>query len=634
MLPSGPLPRAVPVPPQAMETFIDGLVRDAMQADGIAGVTVSVVQDGQIVVNKGYGVADLSPLRRVDPNRTLFRLASISKTFTWLLMAQDIERRRYSPDTPVNDLLPPELQVPDQGYEEPIRVRHLMTHSAGFEDKALGHLFEDEAEEVRSRADYLAQERPSRVRPPGRLSVYSNYGVALAGAIVERANRRPYEEVLESRLTRPLGMDSTTIREPYPARDGLPAPMPAALAANVSKGFAPQAGAYTAHEFEYISQIGPAGGMSSTAGDMARYMLAILNGGTLDGVTIFGPRTAQALRTTMMRAAPGMNGWNYGFNTYQLPGGVQGIGHGGATSYFLSDMVIVPELRLGVFVSTNTAGGTRLASLVPNAIVGRFYGTPLEGLRPGDPALKDQADAYAGTYMSTRRAYSGLEKLAFTFAGATEVSVSDEGRLVMGGGRPSQWAPTGGGAGRFIRADGEEIIAFDVRDGRATRFYSPWGGAASERAPFHRSPQGLGLFAALAVLAAVLAIVGAFMRIGRDVRPTQAQAVSGAVLLAASVGWLAAVALVALWAQSVASDPAAPLYNWPGGVATGSWFALLSALLTLALLALLVRTWRSSDRRAAGWSVWRKLRHTAAVLVFAAFAVVVLLNGGLEPWSG
>ena len=630
---TGPLPRAATIPAERLELYVDGAVRDAMDADRIAGVTVAVVQDGRVLLSKGYGMATADPVRPVVADRTLFRLASISKTFTWLLIAQQIEAGRYTLDTPINDLLPEAVRVPDQGFEEPIRVRHLMTHSAGFEDKALGHLFEKDPDQVRPPLQYLAEERPRRVRRPGALSVYSNYGVGLAGAIVERAGGAPFEVLLERRLLQPLGMSRTTLREPYPARDGLAAPMPAVLARDLSAGFHAAGGGYQPQPFEHVWHAGPVGGMSSTASDMARYMLALLNGGTLEGATVFGPATAAALRTPLRRNAEGVNGWAYGFNEYRLPGGLTGFGHGGDTSWFHSQLVLVPELRLGIFVSTNTTNGWRLAAALPDGIVGRFYGGERIGPRPGSPDLKRQAAVYAGSWMSTRRAYSGLEKFIMGLVDVTPVSVSAEGRLVVGGARPRQYVPAGA-PGRFVEADGEDVLVFDLQNGRAVRWYAPWGGVAYDHAPFHRTPNGLALFAGLALVAALLAMVGPVLRLGREIRATGVQTTANTLLFVTAGAWLVAMLLFGAWAMSALSNPAAPLYDWPGLVAPASWLALLAALLTVGLLVLMPGVWRRSERRGSGWSVWRKLRHSAAVLTFAALAVVLLLNGALEPWSG
>src|SRR5206468_12741254 len=120
-----------------------------MQRNHIAGVTVSVVQNGQVVVKKGYGFASLKPARPVDPDRTLFRIGSITKTFTWIALMKEVEAGRIRLDQPVNLYLPEKAQVKDQGYDQPVRVANLMDHSAGFEDRALGQLMERDYDRVR-----------------------------------------------------------------------------------------------------------------------------------------------------------------------------------------------------------------------------------------------------------------------------------------------------------------------------------------------------------------------------------------------------------------------------------------------------------------------------------------------------
>ena len=143
------------IPAAELESYVDGVVRSTMARDHIAGVTVSVVQNGQVVLKKGYGFANLSPARKVDPDKTLFRVGSISKTFTWIALMKEIEAGRIRQDAPINLYLPERIQVRDQGYRAPVQVINLMDHSAGFEDRALGHLFERNFNRVRPLAEYL-----------------------------------------------------------------------------------------------------------------------------------------------------------------------------------------------------------------------------------------------------------------------------------------------------------------------------------------------------------------------------------------------------------------------------------------------------------------------------------------------
>ena len=354
-VPVSPGPRLAPgepIPPVELEAMVDGLVRQAMTRDHIAGLTVAIVQDGKVVLKKGYGFA--GPNRPVDPDRTLFRIGSISKTFTWIAVMKEVEAGRMRLDAPINDYLPPALQVPAGGFTRPIRVRDLMTHTPGFEDNALHGLFLKDPTKVPSLEEHLVEARPARVREPGEVSSYSNYGAALAGAAVAHLEGLPFETVVEREITGPLGMIHTTFREPYKARPDLPPPMSPILAADGSTGYRFASGAFQPQPFEFATGSAPAAAGSSTAGDMARYMLMILSDGELEGAHIYGPQTALGFRTMLRSAAPGLDGWDNGFMDLALPGGFRAHGHGGDTLWFHSAMATIPELKLGVFVSANT----------------------------------------------------------------------------------------------------------------------------------------------------------------------------------------------------------------------------------------------------------------------------------------
>ena len=641
--PSAPPPVAVrpgarltpdtPIPPAELEAFVDGAVRQAMASDHIAGLTVSVVQDGQVVLKKGYGVSRLSPARPVDPDTTLFRLGSITKTFTWIAVMKEAEAGRIRLGAPVNLYLPQPLQVKDDGYKQPVLVRDLMTHSAGFEDRAFGQLIERDPRQVRPMDVYLRQERPRRVRAPGQLPSYSNYGAALAGAALAYVSTQPYQSLIEREVTGPLGMAHTTLREPYPARSDLPPPMPSALADAVSDGFRWTGAGYQARPFEYISQVAPAGSASSTAADMARYMLMQLNGGSLDGATVYGPTTAAAFRTPMLAGAPGVPSWDAGFLEVPLAGGFKGYGHDGATLSFRTDMLTVPDLRLGVFAAANTESATAFVDRLPGLIVAHFYAPPAEQPRPGDPQLAERAKAYAGQYLTTRRAYRGLEGFIDRLTGVVRVSVTRDGYLLTATGNGAgRWAPTSDPA-RFQAADGPLALVFALKDGRARRLFASSGAEAADRiGPLFR-PGVLALTAALTALASVAALVGLFTRDRREFRQTPVQDRGGLMQTGASVLWLLAIGGFALWGAD-ARDQATLVYGWPGPfLMIASACALVASVLNLFTLVILPAIWRGG-RRVDSWTDWRKLRFTATVLVFTAFSVLLGLWGALEPWSG
>lgn len=624
-----------PIPQAELEAFVDGAVRSAMARDHIAGVTVSVVQNGQVVLKKGYGFASLSPARKVDPDRTLFRIGSISKTFTWVALMKEVEAGRVRLDAPINLYLPERVQVRDQGYREPVRVINLMDHSPGFEDRALGHLFEKNFDRVRPLADYLRQERPSRVRAPGASPAYSNYGAALAGEAVSYVSGKPFERLIEETIFLPIGMNNTSFREPHPAKTGIPAPIPERLAANISDGYRWTPGGFAKRPFEYISQVAPAGSASSTAADMARYMQLLLAGGTLDGTVVYGPRAAQAFRTQIRKTPPGINGWRHGFIEYPLPGDRTGFGHAGGTLSFLSNMVVAPDLGLGVFVSTNTETGGRLSRTLATDIVQQFYAPPQTFPRAGSRELANRAGDFSGHYVGTRRAYGGLEGMVGLLIGGASVSVSDDGRLVVSaGGETRPYAPEGDlSTGRFISVSGPERLVFAMQDGKAVSFRTSLGEQTFQRTGFWLRPGVLATLAGLTALASVATLGGLLLRNRREFRETSVQRQASLLQNAQAVLWLTAFALFGAWASRT-SDVANVMYGWPGAtLLIASACLLVATALTIGGLILLPGVWRGG-RRVDSWSPLRKFAYSFTALLYGAFAVVLGLWGALSPWNG
>ena len=619
------------VSPAELQGFIDGVVSDAMFADHIAGESVAVVQDDRIVALRGYGLA--GPGEAVDPRRTLFRIGSLSKTFTWIALMKEVERGRVKLDAPVNDYLPPRLKVPSQGFTRPIRVIDLMSHTPGFEDREFGQLSFNRSDQIAPLFDYLVRHRPNRVREPGQVSSYSNYGAALAGAIVSQLNGQDYDTVIEREVISPLGLADTTFREPYEPRNGLPAPMPKAQAVRLSNGYLWTGAGYRPAPIEYITQIGPAGSASTTAADMARYMRLHLAGGVLDGVRIYNDLTAKAFRTPILAAPIGVNGWAHGLMVRPMPGGFASYGHGGATQTFFSNMVLVPDLRLGVFVTTNTDTGRPLADRLPKLIVARFYadGAPIAAA-PGDPALAKIAGNYAGPYVSTRRAYSGLEAFVDLMDGHDAVSVTPAGYLITRvGGVAETWVPDHG-TGSFKSVRDSSRLQFKLdRGGRAVSFPGARGTFTLERAGLLLDPRLFQTAAALVLAASMVIWIGYLAGLDGLRRETAWQARATVVSLGVATLWVWAFAAFWVWASG-----RGPIEGpWPGvPLLNASIAALTASVGSLVLLAMTPLCCRQSPERAPGdWSVWRKGGHMLISIVFVLFAGLVAVRGGLTPWA-
>jgi CubicO group peptidase (beta-lactamase class C family) len=615
------------IPPVELEAFVDGVVQQVMAQEHIAGVAVSIVQDGALVLKKGYGFADVASGRRVDPDRTLFRIGSITKTFTWLAVREAVEAKQLDLEGVVNQFLPPELQLPVESFTEPIRLRHLMTHSAGFEDRMFGHLFETDPAEVRPLADYLRMERPRRVREPGRLHSYSNYGVGLVGAMLEHVRGHRWQDLIEADILGPLEMRNTTVREPYPPRDDLPEPMPAELERNLSKGYRWTRAVHQPQAFEYITHIGPAGVISSTAGDMARYMVMLLddevwaNTGTIpdSGASRFAP-PASAF-------PPSVGNWYGGFLQGRVPGGFASIGHDGGSLLFFSSMLLMPELRLGVFITTNTQGGARLSNVFPSRIVARFYAEPAgqPGERPAS-RVAPSASRYNGFYLQTRRPYGGLGAFVFRLL-ARRVRVDADGSVVMA---------LSGLPGRFVPTDEPDVLenverqtmqASRVRyeGDRVARIETP--SMAYERVEALRQPPVLVFSAALVVLFSIGSL--ARLRMRRSTVQTRVIRMASPVRVITSLVWLTAAVMFGVFAAAALADESTLLYDWPPlPLVTFSALALVATVLTAVMVACLPPMWRETE-----WTRARKVVYTATTLVFASFGSLLGWWGALQPWN-
>jgi len=639
-----PHPAALPVapqgpglPPAALEAFVDGWMAEAMARTHTPGAAVAIVQNGQVVLKKGYGFADLDPRRAVDPDTTLFRLGSLSQTFTWVLLMKEVEAGRIRLDRPINLYLPEKVRLPGRGRN--VMVGQLLDHSAGFEERALGRLEEDNLRRVRPLELYLRENRPSVVRAPGLLSSYASYDSALAGEAVGFVAGQTFERRAEDQVFQPLGMAHTTFREPRDDRRGLPAAMPAALRADLARGYGWRDVGFMADSYEYVGQVAPALGASSTAADMARYMRMLLADGRTETGALFGPLAAKAFRSPMRLTPAGINGWAHGFMNIALPGSRPGYGHSGDAIAFQSNMVLAPDLGLGVFVVTNSERGRAVADGLPAALVRHFYAPAAVYPRLGSPQLVGQGPVYDGHYLSTRRAYGGLEGFVGLLQHGADVRVTPGGRLIVARLRHRDaWtleaaAQAESAAVRFVSTTGDDHLAFHVRSGQAWGFQPSNGAELFERAPLWERPSTFLTLGVLAALAALATLMGSAFRSRRELRQNAVQARAGLVQNIQAGLWLTAFGLFAAWWRASA-DAQALMYGWPGPlIVTASACALVAAGLSLVTIAALPAVWQGG-RRVDSWTVSRKAFFTLTVLIYATLSVVLAMGGALEPWSG
>lgn len=403
-----------PNDPAEIEAFMDGLLRAEMDDHHVPGAVVVVVKGGQVLFAKGYGYADLEARTPVDPARTLFRPGSVSKLFTWTAVMQLVEQGRLDLNTDVNAYL--DFQIPAT-YPEPITLRHLLTHTPGFEDKGDGLFKLDPADAVALDV-YLKVNLPARVFPPSQIGAYSNYGTALAGYIVERASGQPFAEYVEEHIFAPLAMTQSTFRQP----------LPAGLAPDMAGGYNYVNGGYMRGGFEYVSGY-PAGSLSAAGLDLAQFMIAHLQDGQSGEAHILQAATARQMHGSLYTPDPRLSGMAYGFFENVI-NGRRVISHGGDTMLFHSGLFLLPAEGAGLFVSTNAVGGAPVASAVLRAFMDRYYPAPDQPAPAPAADFAARAGQYAGDYYLSRSNFTTFEKF-ITLTTPVNVRIDEQDNVVV-----------------------------------------------------------------------------------------------------------------------------------------------------------------------------------------------------------
>lgn len=408
------------IEPAELEGFFDGLIPSQMNAFHVPGGAVAVVQDGRLLFEEGYGYADVAMQKPVVAESTLFRLASVSKLFTWTAVMQLVEQEKLDPNADINIYLK-DFQIPAT-YSEPITLLDLMNHTAGFEERALGTSARH-PEEIVPLGEFLASHIPARVFPPGRITAYSNYGTALAGYIVSQVSAMPFEEYVEQNIFDPLDMEHSTFRQPLPDE----------LAARLAIGYSYANGTYEPQQPEW-AQLAPAASLSATATDMANFMIAHLQMGRFADMQILSEDTAMEMQQQSFTNDPRVNGYAHGFSEATI-NGQRLLGHTGDILHYHSGLFLLPAHNTGLFISFNGANGMIPVLNILRAFMDEYYPDPnstVAELNDGSETTRH----YEATYFPTRTEYTTAGKMVRLFQ---SIRVEAEGthKLVVSLGFPA-----------------------------------------------------------------------------------------------------------------------------------------------------------------------------------------------------
>lgn len=557
-----------PLTAENVAAFFDTAFKVQQQDHELVGAVVSVVYRNEVLFKRGYGWADLEKRIPADPDRSLFRIASISKTFVWTAIMQLVEQGRLDLEDDVNTYI--DFQIPAT-FEEPIRIRHLMTHTPGFEDKATGSIART-AEDLLPLGEYLAAMLPARVRPPGEHFSYSNYGASLAGYIIERVSGLSWADYVDENILKPLQMNSTNTQSQLVAD----------FSARHAIGYKYQAGRFISTPF-WFGRGAPAGHMSTTADDMTRFMLAHLNDGEFGEARILGEATSRRMQTPLFAPYDGIAPILHGFYRSDRNGQLV-FGHGGDTNQFHSDMSLIPEHELGVFVSFNSDPGSRARSNLIAAFIDHFF--PVAFLRTAPEAIAANLEDYAGEYIHLRTNFSTFERLSI-LVNSISISVQDDELLVIGR-NTNRWRATA--PERFTARYTDHTMVFE-RNGSGTVSHvlidSPHG--TYKRVRGLDAPGNIRLLVAFAVMVALLAVIGYGYRAFRRA-PVEKRLPARDVF----IGWLYALALVGLNAhliQTLTGNTDEFAYGVPFAVHINLLLINVNMLIAVAVIFFSIRQW-------------------------------------------
>jgi CubicO group peptidase (beta-lactamase class C family) len=443
---------------QDVGSWADGFMSYALIRGDVAGAVVVVVKDGTVLFEKGYGYSDIMARKPADPDKTLFRIGSTSKIFTWTAVMQLVEQGKLDLDADINGYLDFKIHARDA---KPITLRNIMTHTAGFEE-SLKNLIETDPSRLLTLEALVKRWTPERIYAAGSTPAYSNYATAIAGYIVARVSGESFDDYIDRHLFAPLGMEHSTSRQP----------LPKVLQPDMSKGYA--LASLPEKPYELIAAA-PAGALASTGSDMARFMIAHLQNGAHGGKRILRAETAQQMHTTALTMIPPLDRMVLGFEESNY-NGHHIIAHGGDTQWFHTDLHLFIDDGVGLFMSVNSIGKEGAANAIREALFrefcDRYFPGPTATGKVAPEVAAEHAHLMSGRYESSRRAQSSFFSFLY-LALQVKVTTNGDGTIDVSSlhglaDQPLKWREIEPFVWREV--GGKTLLAAKLENGRVARF--------------------------------------------------------------------------------------------------------------------------------------------------------------------
>ena len=408
-----------------LNTWIDSLFTEGINSYNIAGATVILMQGDSVLHINGYGLADIESDTPVDYNSSIFEVGSISKTFVATAIMQLYEDGKVDLDGDINKYLT-SFQLPYK-FNHPITIRHLLTHTAGFDDRNIGSAVLSE-KDIIPLARYLKKRMPPQIRPSGKVISYSNHGYALLGLIVEEVSGIPFYEYIQQKILEPLKMEYSGFKKQ------------ANLKENYVTSYLQKGGQLIPYKPDFELKY-PASAFSATASDMGQFISMFLNNGNYKGVQILDSITiAKMYHTPFKHYDKAEYGWLYGFSEADW-NGMKLYGHGGAIKGFASQLSLLPEKKLGLFISANSSSYPNsdsrvfIDNFVYNLLMRMLPDTASKKEKPKVSSTNGTVDKplqeFTGTYRYTQYAHNTFDKVGILIGLAPEIEIAAKEDILL-----------------------------------------------------------------------------------------------------------------------------------------------------------------------------------------------------------
>lgn len=397
-----------------LDEYVTRLFDEEMNINHIPGAAIVITQGNKVLLSKGFGYSDLATKEKVSPESTVFRIGSVSKVFVADSAMQLEEKGEIDLHEDISSYLKTvEIKNP---YSDPITMHHLLTHTSGLDDQRIGDLSKN-IKEIEPVSEFLESNLLPVIRKPGSVIQYNSYGIALAGAVIEDITNQTYDEYVKENIFLPLGMNHTSM---------LPE------VENLSNSYQYIDGEYKLYpSFGYFN-IYPAGGVLSTASDMGKYMIAHLNDGKYNNHQILSNQSIEKMHNQQETFDPVLTGigytyWIREYNNYKL------LEHGGYGLGYLTDLCLIPEYDLGIFITINQ-GDNNFPEEAVRAILDEFLPKKSITIKGENTPSDDWTDikSFIGYYRFLEMTQTTFDKCSvFPYGQDYNIKIDKEGQIIL-----------------------------------------------------------------------------------------------------------------------------------------------------------------------------------------------------------